>query len=1116
MSCFIQSLVADEPPAHQLQKQKSAQDAMNPEDWAGIRSAFEKAQHEIQPDTTNHGQWLAFNSGQKWRTRFTGRHFLVTPRHEAENQATWSWGLALKSYGYGQHQSTLSQPQAIEAGSKQNNRFVYQHDETISEWFINDNRGVEHGFVLNQRPAQGSVSHSLTLTLEVLGGLEPQISPDGRDIDFINESNNKVVAYHGLKVWDKHGQPLASRFLPSKRATLTLEIDDQEAAYPITIDPIATLPLIQSANNESTDRFGAAIAVSGNTVVVGAMGEDGSGSGVNPTDNNNLTDSGAAYVFIKNPGGTWTQQAYLKAHVPGASDAFGWSVAISGDTIVVGARYEKGSGTGINPTHNDSASNAGAAYVFVRSGGAWSQQAYLKASNTDSSDWFGQSVAIDGDTIIVGASDEDGSGTGVNPTSDNATTDSGAAYVFVRSSSTWSQQAYLKSDNPDTIAQFGWSVAVHRDTVVVGEILGSEGLDYQCGKVHIFTRSSGVWSSQAMLIAPNPDYLDHFGYSVGIYNDIVIVGSRFEDGSGHGIDPSYDDTVTNSGAAYVFKRSSGSWSLDAYIKPPGTSLAYEEEFGCSVAIHHNTILIGAIGDDNGGYRSGAANIYQYLDGEWVYRSYLKSGTISYDERFGWGLAISETMAFAGTFNGGVVEPFEFFFTDELYGKAFNPGGDYFGYSVSISGDTAAVGAIWEAGSGTGINPSDNNTNPRSGAVYVFVKKYGIWEQEAYIKGPNSEFEDYFGWSVSVSADTLVVGAPYEDGNGTGINPADSGYSYSSGAAYIFSRSNGVWSQDAYVKASNAGEADEFGFSVTTSGDIVAVGAPGEDGSGTGINPANNNSANEAGAVYVFAKSSGTWSQQAYIKAGNATDTDAFGYSVGLSGETLIAGAPYESGSGTGVNPTSNTSAPAAGAAYIFTRSGGSWSQQAYLKASNTDIWDTFGSSVSVAGNIALVGAPGESGSGSGVNPVSNNSLVGSGAAYIFSRSGSSWSHQAYIKATNPDEYDYFGQAVAASEDMVIIGSAYEAGSGAGVNPADNDSGYQTGAAYVYLFRSNAWSTYAYLKAPNSGGADHFGFSVGLSNGVAIIGAPWEDGNGSGINPTSNNSGDDVGAFYLFY
>jgi len=227
---------------------------------------------------------------------------------------------------------------------------------------------------------------------------------------------------------------------------------------------------LKASNTGASDRFGISVAVSGDTVVVGAVDEDSSATGVNGNQaDNSAAQSGAAYVFVR-VGGVWSQQAYLKASNTEAFDQFGWSVAVSGDTVVVGAYQEDSNATGVNGNQADNSANgSGAAYVFVRIGGVWIQQAYLKASNTGAGDRFGFSVTVSGDTVVIGAQDEDSNAIGVNGNqADNSAAQSGAAYVFVRAGGVWSQEAYLKASNTGAGDQFGWSVAVSGDTLVVG------------------------------------------------------------------------------------------------------------------------------------------------------------------------------------------------------------------------------------------------------------------------------------------------------------------------------------------------------------------------------------------------------------------------------------------------------------------------------------------------------------------------------------------------------------------------------------------------------------------------------------------------------------------------
>ena len=195
-----------------------------------------------------------------------------------------------------------------------------------------------------------------------------------------------MLTYSGLKVSDADGHDLPARFAAQQEGVRLL-VDERGARYPITVDPIAQQAYLKASNTDAGDAFGSSVAVSGDTVVVGAQRESSNATGVNgDQSDNSAAVAGAAYVFVRN-GTTWTQQAYLKASNTEANDLFGISVAVSGDTVVVGADFEASNATGVNGNQADnSASGAGAAYVFVRNGTTWSQQAYLKASNTDAGD----------------------------------------------------------------------------------------------------------------------------------------------------------------------------------------------------------------------------------------------------------------------------------------------------------------------------------------------------------------------------------------------------------------------------------------------------------------------------------------------------------------------------------------------------------------------------------------------------------------------------------------------------------------------------------------------------------------------------------------------------------
>lgn len=388
---------------------------------------------------------------------------------------------------------------------------------------------------------------------------------------------------------------------------------------------------------------------------------------------------------------------------------------------------------------------------------------------------------------------------------------------------------------------------------------------------------------------------------------------------------------------------------------------------------------------------------------------------------------------------------------QAYLKASNTGaGDRFGGAVSLSADGSvlAVAALEEDGNAPGIDGDQANDSATSaGAVYVFARSAsGTWAQQAYVKASHPEAGDLFGGAISLSGDgtLLAVGARAEDSAATGIGGDASDNSASAaGAAYVFRKVAGTWSQEAYLKASNARMNALFGTALAFSADgtTLAVGALLESSAATGVGGDQaDTSASGAGAVYVFTRAGGTWSQQAYVKASNAQANDNFGSAVKLSadGSTLAVTAPGEASAATGPggNPADN-SAPSAGAVYVFTRTGTAWSQQAYLKASNTEAGDVLGGGAGIAlsadGNTLAAGASFEDGSGAGfaADPADNGATF-AGAAYIFTRSGATWSQAAYLKAPVPAAMALFGRSMALSGDggLLVIGAPSAAGGGA--------------------------------------------------------------------------------------
>jgi hypothetical protein len=569
---------------------------LNESDWTQIRAEYERHRHSAVADGSG---YRARNPRQQWLVRFDSQGFLVEP-----DKGDWRWGLELVGVT-GKARVTADK-----------GRVTYAWSADLEEWFVNDSRGLEHGFTVRQRDPG---SERLELRLGVRGGLWPRASSDGSAVAFLDDSAAAVVNYAGLKAWDADGHVLPAR-METFGKEVRLLVDDRGARYPVTIDPIAQQAYLKASNTRPGDQhFGVAVAVSGDTAVVGAHQEE------------------AAYVFTRSAG-VWSQQAHLKASNPWFGDEFGRSVAVSGETIVVGAYRESSSATGVNGNQsNNDAPWSGAAYVFTRSAGVWSQQAYVKASNTEWSDLFGYSVAVSGDTLVVGAVGEDSRAIGVNG---NQYDDdgrnahylygfTGAAYVFTRSAGVWSQQAYLKASNDRTDFFFGSSVAVSGDTVVVGEGMAKAA--------YVFTRSAGVWSQQPDLKGSNTEanfgpsvavsgdtivvggfganvfvqshgvwsrqaYLNakpgsQFGGSVAVSGDMVVVGAHADSSNATGVNGDQNNnSMAESGAAYVFTRSAGIWSQQAYLKASNPETF--DLFGSSVAVSGDTIVVGAFLEDS--------------------------------------------------------------------------------------------------------------------------------------------------------------------------------------------------------------------------------------------------------------------------------------------------------------------------------------------------------------------------------------------------------------------------------------------------------------------------------------------------------------------------------------
>lgn len=419
---------------------------------------------------------------------------------------------------------------------------------------------------------------------------------------------------------------------------------------------------------------------------------------------------------------------------------------------------------------------------------------------------------------------------------------------------------------------------------------------------------------------------------------------------------------------------------------------------------------------------------------------------------------------------------------DVYAKASNTGeGDAFGSAIAVSGDLLAVGAPGEDSSSTTINGAQNDEGAvDAGAAYVFRRTGSSWQQVAYVKPSNAGAGDGFGRSVALDGNTLVVGASAEDGPTNAVTDA--------GAAYVFvlDPGTGLWSQQAVLRPSDSGTNQRFGFAVAVSGDVVAA----------GINP----DLGVAGAVYMFRRTGSTWAQEDRVQGSESAGTDGFGFDVSLEGGLFGATAPGITG----------------GKAYVFRYSGSDWVEESVLRGGVPN--DYFGRNIAVSQDRAVVGASWDNSDARGVNPAPTGGTASmSGAVYVYAKQSGTWSQEAFIKSSNSDADDWFGIDVTMIGDVMVVGSYFEDGGDPGVEGNQGDNSMNAaGAAYVFHRGATGWSQAFYAKSSNPGNGDTFSV-VALASDRLVVGAVSEDSDATGVGGSQGDStnAEGSGAMYLF-
>ncbi len=567
-------------------------------DWQKIESLIKQGDYRIlRPtrDGTDSPADLPEAKNPAHHLRATFAPTGVSMASLGKTHDTWTWNLTLEKYGYGENLDTPEPPDIVTSG----NRIEYRRGALV-EWYINDERGLEQGFTLSEAPP-GHGHRPLRIQLGSSGSLVPTCSEDQQEILLAQSGGEYLLRYGGLVAWDATGKNLPARMTVADRK-LILEVDDQAALYPVTVDPTTeylTAKLLPNDGSRYT-WFGYSVSLSGDTVFVGAPANDGF--------------TGAVYVFVRQ-GEEWIQQGErLVANDFALYDRFGYSVSLWGEIAVIGSMFADGNMT-----------NSGAAYVFVRSGETWSQQAKLVSDDGAGNDRFGVSVSVWGDMVLVGAN-------GVN--SPVGFRWSGAAYTFVRVNGTWTQEAKLPSFCL-TNCFFGGSVSLSRDTAIVGYTTRELGV---YGAVRAYIRNDGVWSHQQEL-TPNDSKTFMYGFSVSLSGDTALVGS-----------PADDDNGYSSGSVYVFARSNGAWSQQAKLLPNDGGQVHGA-FGSAVSLSGDTALVGAMTQ----YEIGSAYLFARTGTAWAEQSKLLAWDGSTGNLFGIAVGLSGDTAVVGA-SGPIIWP----------------------------------------------------------------------------------------------------------------------------------------------------------------------------------------------------------------------------------------------------------------------------------------------------------------------------------------------------------------------------------------------------------------------------------------------------------------------------
>ena len=673
----------------------------------------------------------------------------------------------------------------------------------------------------------------------------------------------------------------------------------------------------------------------------------------------------------------WGQVKKIVASDRAGNDFFGYSVSINGNIVVVGAYQEDEDASGANTL-----GNAGSAYIFYKDQGGtdnWGQVKKIVASDRATNDYFGYSVSINGNIVVVGAYQEDEDASGANTTSN-----AGSAYIFYKDQGgvdNWGQAKKIVANDRGANDYFGYSVAISGNSIIAGAYLEDEDVYgtttvLSAGSAYLFNKDAGGannWGQEQKIVMDDVPAAQKYGNSVSIDGDYAVIGAP-----GVAFDASGTQPLKDAGAAYILKKINGNWVQIKKIV--ANDRAAIDNFGYSVSISGNTVVVGAYHEDENA--TGASTL---ISAGSVYIFYKDQGGVD-----NWG-QVKKIVA-----------------NDRA-------ASDFFGYSVSINGNIVVVGAYQEDEDASGANTLSN-----AGSAYIFYKDQGgvdNWGQVKKIVASDRAANDNFGNTVSINGNIVVVGAYQEDEDASGANTLSN-----AGSAYIFYKDQGGvdnWGQVKKIVASDRAANDNFGNTVSINGNIVVVGAYQEDEDASGANTLSN-----AGSAYIFYKDQGgvdNWGQVKKIVASDRAANDYFGFSVAINGSLIVVGAPFEDHDAAGANPQTD-----AGSIYIFSKNQGGadkWGQIKKKVSIEREDNYNLGNSVAINGNTIVAGAYRHA-----VDDVANNYIFNAGAANIFRKDQggvNNWGEADKKVASDRGYNDYFGNSVAISGNDIVVGAPYE-------------------------------------------------------------------------------------------